>query len=77
MQKLFRTVLRHYTLRWLVEVFIEDWKNFEGWNMLAKQQGEEGSMRGVTLSLLCDHMLLVHPKQSALLKNNPGCLLVA
>ena len=70
-------IARHYTLRWLVEVFIEDWKGFEGWNMLAKQQGEEGSMRGVTLSLLCDHMLLVHPKQTALLKNNPGCLLVA
>jgi hypothetical protein len=74
-------IAKHYTLRWLVEVFIEDWKGFEGWNMLAKQQGEEGSMRGVILSLLCDHMLLVHPKQSALLKKNTqpgmpvGCLI--
>lgn len=66
-------IARHYTIRWLVEVFIEDWKGFEGWDQLAKQQGEEGSMRGVTLSLLCDHLLLVHPKQSALLKNQqPG-----
>jgi len=73
-------IARHYTLRWLVEVFIQDWKSFEGWNQLAKQQGEKGSMRGVILSLLCDHLLLVHPKQSARLKNKQpgmpvGCLI--
>jgi len=69
-----------YTLRWLVEVFIQDWKGFEGWNQLAKQQGEKGSTRGVILSLLCDHLLLHHPKQIALLKNKQpgmpvGCLI--
>ena len=73
-------IARHYTLRWLVEVFIQDWKGFGGWNRLAKQQGDKGSMRGVILSLLCDHLLLVHPKQIALLKNNQpgmpvGCLI--
>lgn len=73
-------IAKHYTLRWLVEVFIQDWKSYEGWNQLAKQQGEEGSMRGVILSLLCDHMLLVHSKQLALLKNKQpgmpvGCLI--
>ncbi len=73
-------IARHYTLRWLVEVFIQDWKGFDGWNRLAKQQGEKGSVRGVILSLLCDHLLLVHPKQSALLKNKQpgmpvGCLI--
>jgi len=67
-------------LRWLVEVFIQDWKGFEGWNQLAKQQGEKGSTRGVILSLLCDHLLLHHPKQTALLKNQQpgmpvGCLI--
>lgn len=73
-------IARHYTYRWLVEVFIQDWKSFEGWNQLAKQQGEKGSMRGVILSLLCDHLLLVHPKQTARLKNKQpgmpvGCLI--
>ncbi len=66
-------IARAYTLRWLVEVFIQDWKTHGGWNRLAKHQGEEGSTRGVILSLLCDHLLLCHPEQSALLKNNqPG-----
>ena len=72
-------IARAYTLRWLVEVFIEDWKSHDGWNKLSKQQGEKGAMRGVTLSLLCDHMLLLHPEQSVRLKNKQpglpvGCL---
>ncbi|MFT6249158.1 MAG: hypothetical protein ACJAZQ_002372 [Cognaticolwellia sp.] len=53
-----------YTLRWLVEIFIQDWRAHCGWNKLSKQQGEEGSERGLILSLLCDHLLLQHPKQS-------------
>ena len=69
-----------YSLRWLVEVFIQDWKTYGGWNKLAKQQGADGSTRGVTLSLLCDHLLLQHPEQSSRLKNNQpgmpvGCLI--
>jgi hypothetical protein len=36
---------------------------------LSKQQGEEGSERGLILNLLCDHLLLQHPEQSIRLKN--------
>jgi len=56
-------VIQAYGLRWLVEVFIEDWKNHEGWCQLAKQQGSEGADRGLLLSLLCDHALHLHPEQ--------------
>lgn len=58
-----------YTLRWLVEVFIQDWKGYEGWCQLAKQPGIDGSRRGLILSLLVDHCLLLHPGQMALIKN--------
>ena len=58
-----------YTLRWLVEVFIQDWKNYEGWCQLAKQPDVDGSCRGVLLSLLVDHCLLLHPEQKALVNN--------
>ena len=72
-------VVRTYTLRWLIEVFIQDWKAHGGWNKLSKQQGDKGAMQGITLSLLCDHLLLLHPEQSARLKNKQpamtvGCL---
>ena len=67
-------IIKAYALRWLVEVFIQDWKLYEGWNQLAKQRGIEGSDRGVTLSLLCDHALSLHDEQKALFKNNdPAC----
>lgn len=63
-----------YTIRWLVEVFFSDWKQYEGWCQLAKQPGIEGSSRGVILSLLTDHALLLHPEQKALLKHKlPAC----
>ncbi len=66
-------VAQLYTLRWLIEVFFEDWKAHGGWNKLTKHQGADGSTRGVILSLLCEHMLLLHPEQSARLKNKqPG-----
>jgi len=58
-----------YTFRWLVEVFIQDWKSYEGWCQLAKQPGDDGSCRGVILSLLVDHALLLHPEQLALINN--------
>ena len=58
-----------WTLRWLIEVFFEDWKGNEGWGKLAKQQGEKGSRRGVILSLLVDHCLLIHPDQLARLRD--------
>lgn len=76
----FTDIARIYTLRWLVEVFIQDWKAHCGWNKLSKQQGVEGSERGLIVSLLCDHLLLLHPEQSIRLKNKQpglpvGCLI--
>ena len=58
-------IVRAYTLRWIVEVFIEEWKSHCGWNVISKQPGVDGASRGVilSLSLLCDHMLLLHPEQ--------------
>ena len=63
-------MVQGHTLRWLVEVFIQDWKSYEGWSPLTKQPGEEGARHSVILSLLVDHSLFVHPDQQAQLKNN-------
>jgi hypothetical protein len=62
-------IVQAHTLRWLVEVFFQDWKSYEGWGQLTKQQGEEGSNRGLILSLLLDHCLLLHPEQVARIEN--------
>nr|MBS0020833.1 transposase [Gammaproteobacteria bacterium] len=62
-------IVQAFTLRWLVEVFIQDWKGYEGWGALTKQPGEEGSSRGLILSLLVDHCLLLHPAQLAQLNH--------
>ena len=61
--------MKTFTLRWLVEVVIEDLKVHEGWGQATKQPGVEGSRRGLTLSLLCDHCLLLHPEQTARVKH--------
>jgi len=67
-------IIQAYTLRWLVEVFFEDWKLYEGWGREAKQLDEEGSSRGLILSLLLDHCLLLHPEQTARIENKlPAC----
>jgi hypothetical protein len=67
-------IIQAYTLRWLVEVFFEDWKLYEGWGREAKQLDEKGSSRGLILSLLLDHCLLLHPKQTARIDNKlPAC----
>lgn len=58
-----------YTLRWLVEVFFEDTKVNGGWFKMAKQQGEDGSEKSLTLSLLLDHAFLSHPEQKARIKS--------
>jgi len=63
-------IVQAQTLRWLVEVFIQDWKSYEGWNQLTKQPGEEGARRSVILSLLVDHALFFHPDQHAQFSNN-------
>ncbi|MBF0507597.1 MAG: hypothetical protein HQK57_01565 [Deltaproteobacteria bacterium] len=62
-------IVQAYSLRWLVEVFHEDWKSYEGWGKLTKQQGDEGSSRSLILSLLTDHCLLLHPEQLARIEN--------
>ncbi|MDQ3018784.1 MAG: transposase [bacterium] len=69
-------IIKAYSLRWLVEVFIQDWKSYEGWHQLAKQRGEEGSDHGVILSLLCDHALLLHQDQKALFENKQPAITV-
>jgi hypothetical protein len=62
-------IIQAYSIRWIVEVFIEDWKSYEGWAQLAKQTGEEGTSYGLTLSLLLDLSLLLHPRQLAHIEN--------
>ncbi len=62
-------IVEAYTLRWLVEVFFQDWKGNEGWGKLTKQIGEEGSSRSLILSLLVDHSLFFHPVQLARIEN--------
>ncbi len=58
-------IVQAYTFRWLVEVAIEDLKVNGGWGQSTKHPDEEGSRRGLILSLLCDHSLLLHPDQQA------------
>src|SRR5256712_263590 len=64
------SIVQGHSLRWLVEVFIQDWKSYEGWSQLTTQPGEEGARHSVILSLLVDHSLFVHPDQQYQLKNN-------
>ena len=63
-------IVQGHTLRWLVEVFIQDWKSYEGWSQLTKQPGVEGARHSVILSLLVDHRLFLHPDQQRQLKNH-------
>ena len=63
-------IVQGHSLRWLVEVFIQDWKSHEGWSQLTKQPGDEGARQSVILSLLVDHALFLPPDQHAQLKNN-------
>jgi hypothetical protein len=62
-------IVQAYTLRWLAEVFIQDWKSYEGWENSATQPGEKGSGQSLILSLLTDHCLLLHPEQQPRLEN--------
>lgn len=63
-------IIATYSLRWLVEVFIADWKKYEGWAVLTKHIGDEGAKTTLCLSLLFDHCLILHPEQQARIKNN-------
>jgi len=62
-------IIKAFAIRWLVEVFIQDWKSYEGWNNLAMQPGNDGADRSLTLSLLSDHVLFFHKDQIDLFKN--------
>lgn len=62
-------IIKAYAFRWLVEVFIQDWKLHEGWDQLAMQRGVDGSEHGVIISLLSDHALHFHQDQLDLYKN--------
>lgn len=62
-------IVQAFTLRWLVEVFFQDWKSYEGWGQLTWQPGVEGSRRSLILSLLTDLCLFFHPDLSARLEN--------
>jgi hypothetical protein len=63
-------IVQGHTLRWLVEVLVQDWKSHEDWSQLTKQPGKEGAHRSVILSLLVDHGLFYHPDQDAQFKHN-------
>jgi hypothetical protein len=63
-------IVQGQTLRWLVEVFIQDWKSYEGWSQLTKQPGAEGARKSVILSLLVDHALFFHTDQHAQMTHN-------
>jgi hypothetical protein len=58
------------TLRWLVEVLMQDGQSDEGWSQLTKQPGDEGARHRVSLSLLVDPRLFLHPDQPRQLHNN-------
>jgi hypothetical protein len=62
------------TLRWLVEVFLEDWKSSAGWGQLTTQPDAEGASRSLILSLRLEHCLRCHPHQRARLEHTrPAC----
>ena len=69
-------MIQYYSLRWLVEVFIEDWKQHEGWGKMACQQAEDGARRGLLLSLMLDHSLFFYAEQTALIKHKLPALTV-
>jgi hypothetical protein len=62
-------IVQTHTLRWLVEVFLEDWKLHEGWGQQAQRPDAEGSSRSPILSLPLDHALLLHPEQRTRLEH--------
>ena len=47
-------IVQGHTLRWLVEVFMQDGKSHAGWSPLTTQPGEEGARPSVILRLLVE-----------------------
>lgn len=64
-----REIIQAYTLRWLIEVFFEDWSCYSGFCSMAKQCGVEGSERPLILSLLFDHCFFFHSQQKHFIEN--------
>lgn len=56
-------IIQAFSYRWLVEVVIEDLKQYDGWGKDASQYGINGARRGLLLSLLLDQFLTQHPSQ--------------
>ena len=63
-----------FTLRWLVAVFFEDGKLYDGWRREAKQLDEEGSSRG--LILLFDHCPPPSPRAGGLQRKSQMDVLI-
>jgi len=58
-----KEVMEAFSMRWLIEVFFENWSCCHSFCSLAKQCGKEGSLRPLILSLLFDHCFLFHADQ--------------
>ena len=65
----YNDIISAYSLRWLVEVFIQDWKGHLGYHNMATQQGEDGAYKSMFLSLLADHSLYMQKDQAALINS--------
>ena len=63
-----RDIIRVYGLRWLIEVYFQDCKAFEGLGEL-QLLDVEGSERAATLSLLFDSSLFFQEEQVHLIEN--------
>jgi len=70
-------ILQSFFLRWLIEVFFEDWKGHEGWGQFAKHTGEDGSRHGLILSLMFDCCLFRHHDQKTSIKQKLPAYTVA
>jgi len=64
-----KEIIEMFSLRWLIEVFFEDWSSYQGFCSLAKQCGVEGSERPLILSLLFDHCFFFHEEQQSCIEN--------
>ena len=62
-------IIRSYSFRWLIEVVIEDLKQYSGFGRKASQQGADSACTCMFLSLLVDHFLLTHPYQHRLFRS--------
>ena len=64
-----KEIIEVFSLRWLIEVFFEDWSLYNGFCNESKQCDVEGSLRPSILSLLFDHCFLFHAEQTFFLEN--------